>query len=135
MQTNGDRAHLTLARAKFRPVARALEDVSKDLIQDHGRSAVLQQKSPMQPISQNACRVQYTLQHPDETPLSLTFLVVGDEADSVLLQGPERSGPSDSRADPGQVDQHVYRLDEINDIKAAVREKIVACLSALEVGH
>jgi hypothetical protein len=29
----------------------------------------------------------------------------------------------------------VYRLDEINDIKAAVREKIVACLSALEVGH
>src|SRR4051812_30865180 len=101
MQTNDDRAHLALARAKFRPVARALEDVSRDLKQDHGQSAVLQQKSPMQPISQNACKVQYALQHPDDAPLSLTFLAVGDEADSVLLQGHERSGPSDSRADPG----------------------------------
>src|SRR3954471_3406671 len=101
MQTNGDRAHLALARAKFRPVARALDDVSKDFKQDHGQSAILQQKSPMQPISQNACRVQYPLQDPDEAPLWLTFVVVGDEADSVLLQGHERSGRSDSSADPG----------------------------------
>jgi hypothetical protein len=93
MQTNGDDAHLAVARAKFKPVARALEDVSKNLQQEHGRSAVLQQKSPMQPISQNACMVQYSLQHPNEARLSLTFIVVGDEADCVLLQGQERSGP------------------------------------------
>jgi hypothetical protein len=130
MQTNGDDAHLAVARAKFKPVARALEDVSKNLQQEHGRSAVLQQKSPMQPISQNACMVQYSLQHPNEARLSLTFIVVGDEADCVLLQGQERSGPWDTGANPGQVDQHVYGVDELEDIKAAVREKISAHLQA-----
>ena len=135
MQTNHDRAHLALAQAKFRPVARALEDVSKDFEQDHGQPVVLQQQSPMQPISQNACKVQYALQHLDEAPLSLTFLVVGDEADCVLLQGQECSGPLDSRAEPGQVDQHVYRVDDLNDIKSAVRNKITAYLRALEAQH
>ena len=128
MQTNGDHGHLALAWAKFKPVARALDDVSKDLKQDHGRSAVLQQKSPMQQISQNACRVQYILQQPNEARLSLTFIVVGDEADCVLLQAQERSGPSDKGANPGQVDQHLYGVDELDDIKAAVREKISAHL-------
>jgi hypothetical protein len=128
MQTNGDDAHLALARTKFKPVARALDDVSKDLKQDHGRSAVLRQKGPMQQISQNTCRVQYTLQQPNEARLSLTFIVVGDEADCVLLQAQERLGSSDKRANPGQVDQHLYGVEELDDIKAAVRAKISAHL-------
>jgi hypothetical protein len=130
MQTTGDHVHLALARAKFKPVARALDEVSKDLERDHGRSAVLQQKSSMRQISQSACVVQYALLNPDEDWLSLTFIVVGDEADCVLLQHQERSGPPDRRANPGQVDQHVYRVEKLDEIKTAVREKISAHLRA-----
>ena len=135
MQTNGSHAHLALARAKFRPVARALEDISSDLEHDRGRSAVLQQKSPMEPIGQNACKVQYALQHRDEAPLSLTFLVVGDEADCVLLQVPGCSGSPDGKANPGQVDQHVYPVGELDNIKAAVRDRISSHLRTLDGQH
>ena len=60
--------------------------------------------------------------------MSLTFYVVGDEADLILLQGQEQSSPRDIRADPGQVDQHVYRLERVEEIKEAVQEKVVAHL-------
>lgn len=128
MQTTSSHAHLTLARAKFKPVARALDEVAKDLERDHGQSAVLRQKSPMQQIGQSACAVQYDLLNPDEDRLSLTFIVVGDEADCVLLQHKERSGSTESGADPGQVDQRVYQVEKLDELKTAVREKISAHL-------
>src|SRR3954452_21931605 len=127
MHTTGDHAHLALARARFKPVTRALDEVSKDLKRHLGRSAVLQQETPMQQISQSASRVQYVLPNADQDRLSITFIIVGDEADCVLLQHHD-SGAPDSRANPGKVDQQVYRLDRVDEIKQAVREKISAYL-------
>jgi hypothetical protein len=37
------------------------------------------------------------------------------------------------RAKPGQFDQHVYRLEELDELKEAVREKIIDHLAATRV--
>ena len=126
MQTNVSQECLAVAQAKFKPVARALDRLAQDLEKEHGRSAVLEQRGPMQRIAQNAYVVRYSLRHPDEAQLSLKFTVVGDNADRILLQGHERSGPRDISANPGQVDQRVYRLERTDEIKEAVQEKISA---------
>ena len=82
----------------------------------------------MHKLAENAYTVRYSLRQPDDVRLSLTFTVVGENADLILVQGHERSGPRDIRANPGQVDQHVYRLEQIDEIKHAVQEKILAHL-------
>jgi hypothetical protein len=73
----------------------------------------------MKPTAQNAYTVRYSLQHPDDVRFALTFTVTGEEAELVLLQSQERAGPQDIRANPGQVDQRVYRLESIDEIKEA----------------
>lgn len=128
MKSHTDHDHLARARAKFEPVARALNRLAKDIKKEHGRSAVLEQRTPVEPMAQNACSVRYSLRHPGEDRLSLTFIVTGEDADLLLLQGQERSGPQDIRSNPGQVDQRVYRLEQIDEIKEAVQAKIVAHL-------
>ncbi len=82
----------------------------------------------MHKLAENAYTVRYSLRQPDDVSLSLTFTVVGENADLILVQGHERSGPRDMRANPGQVDQHVHRLEQIDEIKHAVKEKILAHL-------
>ena len=72
---------------------------------------------------------RYSLRHADEERLSLTF-ITGDAADLVLLQGHQRSTARNLSADPGALDQHVYRVDEFDELKTAIREKTVAHLSA-----
>ena len=119
---------LTLARAKFEPVARVLEQLARDIEKEHGQSAVLEQRSSMEPTAQNAYEVRYSLRHSDDVRFALTFVVTGEEANLILVQSQERTGPQDIRSDPGQVDQHVYRLEEIDEIKHAVQEKISAHL-------
>ena len=135
MRANVDQSRLALAKAKFEPVARALGRVCEDIKKEHGRSAVLERSGAMQQTAQNAYAVRYSLRHSDEAQLSLTFMVVGENADLILMQGHEGSGPGDLRADPGQVDQRVYRLEKIDEIKAAVREKITAHIRAREARH
>jgi hypothetical protein len=127
MQTNG--------ATKVEPVARALDQLSQDLGNELGRSAVLERNGAIQQTAQNAYAVHYCLKQSGEARLSLTFMVVGEDADLILMQGHETSGPQDVRADPGQVDQRVYRLDRLEEIKAAVREKITTCLRAGESRH
>src|SRR5215211_3557986 len=125
MQTKSDHGHLALAQAKFDPVARVLDRLSKDIEKEHGRSAVLKSRGSMQQMAGNAYAVRYTLRDPEEARLSLTFLVVGDDADLLLVEGQDQAGSRDVRADPGQVDQRVYRLQEVEEIKAAVKKKII----------
>ena len=72
--------------------------------------------------------MRYCLGYPDEARLALTFVVTGKSANLLLLQAEEQSGPRKIRADPGPVDQHVYRVEEIDGIKRAVQEKIRAHL-------
>ena len=122
MQTKSD---LALAQAKFDPVARVLDRLSKDIEKEYGRSAVLKSRGSMQQMAGNAYAMRYTLREPDKARLSLTFLVVGDDADLLLLKGQDQSGSRDARVDPGQVDQRVYRLRELEEIKAAVKQKII----------
>jgi hypothetical protein len=64
----------------------------------------------MEQTAQNAYSVRYSLRHTDDTRLALTFIVTGEEANLLLLEAQERSGPQDIRANPGRVDQRVYRL-------------------------
>ena len=89
----------------------------------------------MQQTAGNVFEVRYALREPQEAKLSLTFMVVGDDADLLLLEHQEPSGPDDNRADPGQVDQRVYRLGEVEAIRAAVREKIIDHLRARGAQH
>jgi hypothetical protein len=131
MQTNVDHKQLALARAKFEPVAQALDDLAEDIKKDHGRSAVLKQRCPMETTAQNAYVVRYSLRHPNDVRFALTFIVTGEDADLLLLQAQEYSGPQDIRANPAQVDQRVYRLEKIDEIKKAVREKISAHLRTI----
>ncbi len=82
----------------------------------------------MEPAAQNAYEVRYSLRHPDGVRFALTFIVTGEEADLLLLEAQERSGPENIKVNPAQVDQRVYRLEKIEEIKTAVQEKISAHL-------
>src|ERR671910_997344 len=135
MPTHMNQSRLALAQAKFEPVARVLDRLSAEVKKEHGPSAVLERRGAMEQTPQNAYAVRYSLRQPDEDRLSLTFIVVGEDADLVLMQGRAGPGARDTRADPGQVDQRVYRLERIEEIKAAVREKIAAHLQARAVRH
>ena len=128
MQTNVEQGRLAVARVRFAAVASMLDRLAEDIKKEHGPSAVLEQKGPMEPIAQNVCSVRYSLRHPNDGQLALTFVVTGDSADLLLLQAQEQSGPEDIRVNPGPVDQHVYRVEEIDGIKQAVQEKIRAHL-------
>ena len=48
MQTKPDQGRLALAQAKFDPVARVLDGLSKDIEKEYGRSAVLKPRGSMQ---------------------------------------------------------------------------------------
>ncbi len=126
---NVDDGRLGLAQAKFMPVAQVLDGIARDIKKEHGRSAVLKPRGAMHKLAENAYTVRYSLRQPDDARFSLTFTVVGENADLILVQGYERSCPRDIRANPGQVDQHVYRLEQIDEIKHAVQEKILAHFS------
>ena len=128
MQTNVEQGRLALARVRFAPVACMLDRLAEEIERKHGPSAVLEQQGPMEPTAQNVCSVRYSVRHPKDGQLALTFVVTGESADLLLLQAREQSGPEDTRADPGPVDQHVYRVEEIDGIKQAVQEKIRAHL-------
>ena len=125
---NVDDSRLGVAKAKFVPVAQVLDGIARDIKKEHGGSAVLKRRGAMHKLAENAYTVRYSLRQPDDVRLSLTFTVVGENADLILVQGHERSGPRDIRGNPGQVDQHVYRLEQIDEIKHAVQEKILAHL-------
>lgn len=132
MHTNVDQGRLTLARAKFEPVARVLDRLARGIETDHGRSATLKQRGPMEPAAQNAFTVRYTLGYPDEVRFALTFVVTGDDADLLLVHAQQHTGPKDIMADPGQVDQRVYRLEKIDEISKVIQDKISAHLQTTE---
>jgi hypothetical protein len=132
MHTDADQGRLTLARAKFEPVARVLDRLAQDVEKDQGRSATLEQGSPMEPTAQNAFTVRYSLRHPDNVRFALTFVVTGDDADLLLVHAQQHTGPKDVMADPGQVDQRVYQLEKIDEISKVIQDKISTHLRSRE---
>lgn len=123
-------SRLALARSNFAPIARFLNRMGEVIAKEYGESAQMECRGELQPMARNAYETRYSLRHTGGARLALTFIVTGQEADLVLLQGHERSGPRDPSANPGPVDQHAYRLDEIEELKEAMREKIIAHLCA-----
>jgi hypothetical protein len=122
-------SRLALARSNFEPIGQFLSQMGAAIAKEYEGSAELEPRGKMQPIAQHLYEIRYSLRHADDARLALTFIVTGERADLILLQGHERSGPRDLSANPGQVDQHAYRLDEVEELKEAVREKIVAHLT------
>src|SRR5688500_4907532 len=78
------RSQLQLASAKFEPV-------SKKLAREYGPSTALQRRGGMQPTALNTFEVRYSIPYPEEAPLSLTFIVTGENADTILIQGRQGS--------------------------------------------
>jgi len=122
------------AEAKFARIARVIDRVSADIKQEYGAKTRLAPQGRIRKTAANAYALDYSLRHPDDGQLWLTFMVVEDEADLLLIQGRD-SGPPDLRTNPGQVDQRVYRLGEIEAIKAALKDKVVGHLRARGVLH
>src|SRR5829696_1888356 len=105
MPATSDSGRLALAKAKFSRVAQELDRLSKDIDTEHGGPAVLKPRGSLQQTAGNMYSVRYSLQQPKEAQLALTFIIIGEDADLLLLQGQEQSGLRDARSDPGQVDQ------------------------------
>ena len=135
MPTEVDQDRLALAQAKFEPVARVLDHLSRDIEKEHGRPAALKRRAAIEQTAQNAFAVRYSLRQPEEARLSLTFRIVGDDADLLLLEGHERSDPQDVRVDAGRVAEGVYRFGEGEEIKWGVRGRVVDDLRARGVLH
>jgi hypothetical protein len=132
MHTNIDQRRLALARARFEPLARVLDRLATEIRNDHGQFATLEQRSPMEPTARNAFTVRYSVRHPDNDRFALAFVVTGDDADLLLVQTQQHTGPKDVMADPGQVDQRVYRLEKIDEISKVIQDKISAHLQTRE---
>lgn len=128
--TDNNDTRLALARSNVKPIVRFLDRMRQVIAEDYGEDAQLEPRGELQPAAQNAYEIRYSLRHPDDARLALTFIVTGENADIVLLEGHERSEPRNLSANPGQVDQHAYRLHEIEALKNAVRAKIVDHLRA-----
>ena len=124
------RSQLQLASAKFEPVEHFLNRMSKELAREYGQSILVQRRGRMQPTALNTFEVRYSIPHPEDAPLSLTFIVTGEKADTILLQGPQRSTTGEISAAPGQLDQRVYRLERLGELKEALREKIIGHLTS-----
>lgn len=135
MPTDATHRRLAQAQEKFNPVAHVLDRLALDIEKEYGRTAVLTPQGAMEQTAENAYAVRYSLRQPEEARFALTFIVVGEGPDLLLVQGHERTGPGDPRSDPGQVDQHVYRLQQVDEIKAAVKARIVEHLRARGVLH
>ncbi len=135
MHTQVDHGRLALAQAKFTPVAQVLDRLAKDIEKDNGGPAELKQRSLMEVTAQNVYTVRYSLRHPDDVRFALTFIVTGEDADLLLLREQEHPGPQERQSNPGQVDQRVYRLEQIDEIKEAVQAKIVAHLQSRASTH
>ena len=84
MRTNVDQNSLASAEAKFEPVARVLDHLSKEIEKEH--AAVLRRRGAMQQTAQNTYSVSYSVRHRDDARLSLTFIIVEDGTDFVLVQ-------------------------------------------------
>jgi hypothetical protein len=124
------RSQLQLASANFEPVEHFLDGMSETLEREYGPRTALQRQGGMQATALNTFEVQYSIPHPEDAPLSLTFIVTGENADTILLQGCQRSPVGEVGADRGQLDQRVYRLDRLGELKQALRERIIGHLTS-----
>ena len=123
-----DRIGLTLAKDHFKPIEQFLKHLRQEIFHRHD-STSLDRREPLHQTAKDTYEVRYSLHGKGDERLSMTFTLVGEEADKILFQGHQRSTPRDVSANPGQVDQHVYRLDEMTNLMQAVQEKVTVHLA------
>ena len=123
--SSSDESRLERANAKFEPVRLFLDYLSRGIVRKYDQHATLEQQD-VQETARDTYDVRYSLRWGGEDRLSLDFILTGDNADLVLLQDNQPGAPERV----GQVDQRVYRLDQIDDLKAAVEEKVISQLKA-----
>ena len=92
------------------------------VVRKYDRKVALDQ---FQETARNTYEVRYSFCGADDNQTLLTFILTGDDIDIVLLQDNQPAG----RESPGQVDQRVYRLDEMDDLKRVVQDKIITHLN------
>ena len=122
--SSSNESRLKRASAKFEPLRVFLDNLSRGTVRKYDRHASLKQQN-IQETARNTYDVRYSLSHAGRERLSLDFILTGDNADLVLLQDNQPGA-----REVGQVDQRVYRLDQIDDLKAAVEEKVISRLKA-----
>ena len=114
---------LKRARANFEPLRRFIDNLSQVIVRKYDRHASLKQQG-IHETARNTYDVRYSLRSRGMDRLSLDFILTGDNADLVLLQDNEPVAGETRR----QVDQRVYRLDQIDDLKRAVQDKVISHL-------
>jgi hypothetical protein len=120
---------LELAHRNFGPIGSFLEQLGTH-VSDHKPSFNLVRREDMHRIAQHTFETRYSLCNGSTDRLSLTFTVVGRDADVILFQRHKRSSPCDIRADPGEADLNVYKLDEVDRLKQVLQDKVISYLSA-----
>ena len=123
----GAAGYSAAARSHFEPVGKFMDHIDRVVSAEYGPRSTLERRDVEQ-ISSNSFEVRYSLHDDSRARLSLTFLVVGENSDELLLQCHERSGVRDIRSNPGQFDQHVYDLNTLDPLKTAIRDKILCYL-------
>ncbi len=123
--SGSDESRLERASAKFEPVRLFLDYLSQGIVRKYDQHATLEQQD-IQETARDTYDVRYLLRRGGEDRLSLDFILTGDNANLVLLQDNQPGVPERV----GRVDQRVYRLDQIDDLKAAVEEKVISQLKA-----
>ena len=123
-----DRIGLPLPKGHFEPIERFLKHLRQEISNRHDGTS-LDRREPLHQTAKDTYDVRYSLHGKGNDRLSLTFTLAGEEADKILFQGHERSSQRDVSANPGQVDQHVYQLDEMTDLIRVVQEKVAVHLA------
>ena len=121
--SSSDESGVTLARTKFEPLRRFLDHLSRVIVRKYDQHACLEEQG-FQETARNTYDVRYSLGRAGNDRLSFNFILTGDNADLVLLQDNEPVAGETRR----QVDQRVYRLDQIDDLKRAVQDKVISHL-------
>ena len=110
-------------------IERVLNHVGRVIADKHGRTPALERRDVKQ-TARNTFDVEYRLRNSRNGQLSLPFIVTGRNADLVLFQSREKPEQAKAKDYPGEIDQRVYRLEEVEQLNEVVKDKIVSHLSS-----
>lgn len=120
---------LASARANFRSIEQFLDHLKETIAKRHQGAYELVLEEEMRRSAANACDVLYSVHNAGGGILSLRFTMVGERADMILFQGHQRSALNQAQPKTGPVDQHVYRMGEMDELKKVVQRRIDAFLA------
>ena len=108
-------------------IERVLNHVGRVIADKHGRTPAFERRDVKQ-TARNTYDVEYLMRGHGKSQLSLRFIVTGENADLVLFQSREKPKQADPKEYPGEIDQHVYRLEEMDHLKEVVEDKVRAAV-------